>query len=66
MYFKDKSSEIFKGCGQTLGGEKKPSRLVESNLDQKKTNLPGDSAKEERKTALTEAADVETSLPGEH
>ena len=39
MYFKDKLSSIepFQGAGQMLGGETRPSRLVPSNLNKKKS-----------------------------
>ena len=53
MFFRCSSVDAFKGAGQMLGGETKPSRLVPSNLDkatqrddnpeglQEETQLPG-------------------------
>ena len=35
MHFEDKRQNIFKGAGQTLGGETKPSRLVPTKLEDK-------------------------------
>ena len=38
MHFEDKRGKVFKGVGQTLGGETRPSRLVPSNLEDKSTD----------------------------
>ena len=38
MHFEDKRKQVFKGTGQALGGETKPSRLVPSNLEDKYTD----------------------------
>ena len=35
VHFEDKRKHVFKGAGQALGGETKPSRLVPSNLEEK-------------------------------
>ena len=37
VHFEDKRQNIFKGAGQTLGGETKPSRLVPTKLEDKTT-----------------------------
>ena len=38
VHFEDKREHVFKGVGQTLGGETKPSRLVPTKLEDKTTD----------------------------
>ena len=40
VHFKDRMSEVFQGSGQVLGGEKKPSRLVPSNINKSSNTDP--------------------------
>ncbi|XP_064617587.1 UBX domain-containing protein 11-like [Liolophura sinensis] len=56
VFFRDKrNDDVFKGSGQLLGGETKPSRLIPSNL-----NLGTQTASAENTQGLVE----ETELPG--